>query len=147
MVCHVQLCSTVCIVQRLHDHSTVDVIRLCVLSKGHDRMWRPTSSYHMCSPRAIIATTSYVVRPYVFLKGYYGMLHQTLSDCVCILRMMMSCYARRRLTVCNRRAMMAFHARRHPTICDVQELHGHAKLDFVRSCVLFQSDDGMPSLI
>ena len=115
MACHAQLRSTVCVVQWLHGHSTVDMVRLCVQFMDHDRMWHPTSSFHVCCPMSIMATTPYVVRPYVFSKGYYSMLRLTSYNCVCILR-----------------AMMSNHTKYSSSVCDIEELLLHFTPDVVR---------------
>ena len=93
-------------------------IRLCVLPKDHAGIPRPTSSNRMCGPREMMAcqaqrcpniysaqgpcmhATLYVIRLHVQFKGDNGMSRPTSSDCVCCLKAMMACYARRLPTEC-----------------------------------------------
>ena len=53
-------------------HATPDVVRPCVLSKGHDGMPRPTSFDRVCYQKAMMHSTPDVVRPCLPFKGYDG---------------------------------------------------------------------------
>ena len=70
-----------------------DVVRPCVLPKGHSGMSRPTSSDHLYNPRAMIACMHNVVQVYMLSKGDCGMPRPTLSDRVSCLRAMQACHA------------------------------------------------------
>ena len=142
-----------------------DVVRLCVLSKGHDGMPRLTSFDHVCCPKAMIHATLDVVRPFPPSKGDNGMPRLTPSDRLCCPKVMMACHARRRSTVCDYNGgngmsrptsfdrvrypneVMSCHARRLSTVCAAQRRCWHATPDVVRLCVLPIGDVDMPRLM
>ena len=68
-----------------------------------------------------------VVRPCVLSKGGDGMPRLTSFDCVCCPKAMISCHARRRLTVCAAQGQ----------VC-------HAMPDVVIQCVLSKGDYVLP---
>ena len=67
-----------------------DIVRLCVLPKGHLGMPRPISSDHVCNTRAMISGTHNVVQVYMLSKGDDAMPRPTSSDRVSCPRAMMA---------------------------------------------------------
>ena len=55
MACLASRSSTFFAVQGLRWHATLDFIRPCVMSMGHDGMPRPTSFDRVCVPKAMMA--------------------------------------------------------------------------------------------
>ena len=137
------------------------IIRPCMLSKGDDCMALPTSSNHVCCPRAMIEF-HLSLRQCVLYKGNNGMPCLMSSDRMCYPRAMWACHGLRgRILcvvqgddnmqhtkssdrVCFPRAMMAFNARHRQTAYAAQGQRLHAKLDIVRPCVLARDHAGMP---
>ena len=55
MLCHTRRHPIVCAAQGPYGHTTRNIVRLCVLSKGDNNIPRRTSSDRLCSPRVIMA--------------------------------------------------------------------------------------------
>ena len=145
MACHAWNHPSMCVVQCLCGHVTLDVVRLCVFSKVHDCMPRPMTSDCVCRTKAMFScnalnhhficavqrlwwhSTPDVVLPCVLSNGYEDIPCLILSDIVCCPRAIMDCH-----TWCC------------PTMCAVQGLCEHAKPDVIRSCIPSTGDDHMP---
>ena len=118
MACHALCHLTVCVVQGLLCHSTPDVVRPCVKSKGNDGI--PCSKFFNCvcflnammecqagrystvlafQGRRCHATPD-VVRSCLLSKGVDVMPRPTSFDHVCCPKAMIACHARRSSTVC-----------------------------------------------
>ena len=76
---------TVCAVQRRLWHATPDVVQPCVLPKGDDGMPRPTLSYRVCCPKAVMSSHARCYRLCVLSKGGDVMPRPTLP-CVCVVQ-------------------------------------------------------------
>ena len=141
MACLASRSSTLFVVQGLRRHATLDFVRPCVVSTGHDGMPHPTSFDRVCCPKVMMAchdrcrssvcaaqrrlwlATPDVIRPCVLTKGVDGMPRSTSFDHVSHPRAMMVCHTRPRLSVsASPKAMMACHASRRSTLFVVQGL-------------------------
>ncbi len=136
---------TVCAIQCLWWHATLNIIQLSVLSKGYDGMPGLASSNRVCCPRAAQAcharlcsivcvvqrrwwhATPYIIQPWVLSNGNNKMRRGTSV-----------------ISVCSTRAMMECHDQCRPKLCVVEWLWWHAMPEFVRLCELSKGYYGMP---
>ena len=137
------------------------VVLPCMLSKGDDGMPCPTSSDRVCCPRAMMECHAPLLQC-VSHKGNNDMPCLMSSDRMCYPRAMWACHGLRGPIVCVVQgddnmphttssdrvcfpmAMMTFHARHRQTVYTAQRQWLHAKLDFLRPCVLPKNHAGMP---
>ena len=100
MACNTQRHSTVCVVQGRRLHATPDVVRLCFLSKCNDSMSRPTSSDHVCFPRAMMASHARRHLVVYIVQGRLWHALLTSSDHFCCLTAMIAFHILYRSSVC-----------------------------------------------
>ena len=149
MACQARCRPIVCVGQGLWWHTTPDVVQPCMLSKSNDGMTRPTSSHHMCYPRAKMScharrhqaacatqwwwrhATSDVIQSFVLPKVHEGIAHPTSSDLVCCLT-----------------ALITSHDRCRPIVYAFQGQWWNTLPDVVRPCVHSKGNDGtaMPNV-
>ena len=108
-------------------HPTPDIVRSCMLPKGHAACQDQLFLTVCAGQKRWWHATPNVIRPYVLSKRDDSIPSPMSSDCVCFPS-----------------AMIACHARRHSTVCAAQGGWWNATPDVVRSYVLSKGDDNVP---
>ncbi len=136
-----------CVFQGVWWHSTPNVVRSYVHSKGHDGMQSSTSSDRVCNPRTMMACHAWHCPSICALQGrwwhaiphliwlyvlskVYALKHTRRQPAVCAIQGILrhSRYDIDRI-VCCPREIMASHTRRHQTVFNVQGPWWHAMPD------------------
>ena len=126
MACHAQCHLTVCVVQERWLHAKPDVVGFCLLPKCDDSRSRPTSSYRVCCPRAMMECHA---RRHLIVCSIQRRWKKATADVIrsCILS----------------KGDDDGHTLRCLTIFVVQRWWCHSSSYVVHQCVLSKGNDGM----
>ena len=138
-----------------------DVVQMCMLSRGDDRMPCPTSSDRVCFLRSIMSyhtryhttvyaaqgpcghATPYVVWSCVLPKGHMCMPFPMSSNCMCSPRAIIECHSDVVRSCVLSKGDDNMHARRYSTVCATHGRWWLAKTNVVLPCLLSKGNDGM----